>query len=172
MFGFQFWWGRWPWTRYYLTWLWHILWMEEILHQLIDGLSRCNPIMHSVSELPIVTNCCRTFFHYGRVWKCGTLFSGQALVQPCTWSLRWRVAAPRNGTPRWGDFGRKFPGKPSRTNSTNRNEWWFHGFLWDMIRYDLWFNLELTKTLKNGLGNWRWGMPPPNMDIWQRKNWR
>jgi hypothetical protein len=49
-----------------------LLWMEEILHQLIDGLSRCNPIMHSsVSELPIVTNCCRTFFHYGRVWKCG-----------------------------------------------------------------------------------------------------
>ena len=25
-----------------------ILWMEEILHQLVDGLSHCNPIIYSV----------------------------------------------------------------------------------------------------------------------------
>ena len=25
-----------------------ILWMEEILHQLIDGLSHCNPIIYNV----------------------------------------------------------------------------------------------------------------------------
>ena len=26
----------------------NILWMEEILHQLVDGLSHCNPIIYSV----------------------------------------------------------------------------------------------------------------------------
>ena len=25
-----------------------ILWMEEILHQLVDGLSHCNPIIYSI----------------------------------------------------------------------------------------------------------------------------
>ena len=27
---------------------WEILWMEEILHQLVYGLSHCNPIIYSV----------------------------------------------------------------------------------------------------------------------------
>ena len=36
-----------------------ILWMEEILHQLVDGLSHDYPIIYSVLYLPIVTNWCR-----------------------------------------------------------------------------------------------------------------
>jgi hypothetical protein len=32
--------------------------MEEILHQLVDALSSYNPIIDSVSKLPIVTNWC------------------------------------------------------------------------------------------------------------------
>ena len=36
-----------------------IRWMEEILHQLVDGLSHYNFIIYSVSELPVVPNWCR-----------------------------------------------------------------------------------------------------------------
>ena len=36
-----------------------ILWMEELLHQLVDTLSYYNPSIYSVSSLPIVTNWCR-----------------------------------------------------------------------------------------------------------------
>ena len=51
---------RWPLKRIHLSsimWNWifavplsesEILWMEEILHQLVDGLSHCNPIIYSV----------------------------------------------------------------------------------------------------------------------------
>ena len=36
-----------------------LLWMEEILHQLVDGLSHCNPIIYNVFWFLIVTNWCR-----------------------------------------------------------------------------------------------------------------
>ena len=38
--------------------------MEEILHQLVGGLSRHNPIICSVSQLPVVTiNITHNIYH-------------------------------------------------------------------------------------------------------------
>ena len=34
----------------------NILWMEESLHQLVDGLSHDNPSIYNVSQLPTVNN--------------------------------------------------------------------------------------------------------------------
>ena len=44
-----------------------ILWMEEIPHQLVDGLSRCNPILYSVSWLPNGYQLLLDFFHHSRM---------------------------------------------------------------------------------------------------------
>ena len=46
---------------------WYILWMEEILKQLVDGLSQSNPIFDSVSLLFIFTSWCRISFIH-RSW--------------------------------------------------------------------------------------------------------
>ena len=40
-----------------------ILWMEEILHQLVDGLSHCNPIIYSVFIVPNSYQLVQDFFH-------------------------------------------------------------------------------------------------------------
>ena len=52
-----------------------IRWMEEILHQLVYGLSPYNPIIYNVSELPNGCQLVQDFFHpqYGRhLWKKNT----------------------------------------------------------------------------------------------------
>ena len=41
----------------------YILWIEEILHQLVDGLSHDNPIVHSASWLPNGYQLVQDFFH-------------------------------------------------------------------------------------------------------------
>ena len=64
-----------------------ILWMEECLHQLVDGLSRYNPIIYSASLLPIVSKWCRiSFIHsitiYWRhsIWSFWEKSCGASLV--------------------------------------------------------------------------------------------
>ena len=41
----------------------NILWMYEILHQLVDGLSHCNPIIYSVFIVPNSCQLVQDFFH-------------------------------------------------------------------------------------------------------------
>ena len=49
--------------------------MEEILHQLVDGLSHCNPIIYSVLSFPIVTNWCRISSIHRNIPTSGDLFA-------------------------------------------------------------------------------------------------
>ena len=51
----------------------YILWIEEILYQLVDGLSHDNPIVHSVSWLPNGYQLVQDFFHPPYVYDVFTL---------------------------------------------------------------------------------------------------
>ena len=51
----------------------YILWIEEILHQLVDGLSHDNPIVHSASWLPNGYQLVQDFFHPPYVYDVFTL---------------------------------------------------------------------------------------------------
>ena len=53
----------------------YILWIEEILHQLVDGLSHDNPTVHSVSWLPNGYQLVQDFFHPPYVYDVFTLDS-------------------------------------------------------------------------------------------------